>query len=163
MSLIRRIWIKRRLKLKKCMLRLCSWTSWSLLHLYMKFLKFGLDVMTHRVIPFVFDPDRAPVLRSDHYVHVPVPSPPHIVTKYHTHWNTVVDHGDTATYDAVCFMSVWFVSFSIQRISIGWGWHWHLLNLNMSRFQRMLAFYIDLFSFYLEMIEWKTFDVYIYI
>lgn len=27
----------------------------------------------------------------DHYVKVPVPSPPHVVTHYQTHWNTVVD------------------------------------------------------------------------
>ena len=28
---------------------------------------------------------------TDHYVKVPVPSPPHVVTHYHTQWNTVVD------------------------------------------------------------------------
>ncbi|CAK9036646.1 unnamed protein product [Durusdinium trenchii] len=27
----------------------------------------------------------------DHYVKVPVPSPPHVVTHYHTQWNTIVD------------------------------------------------------------------------
>ena len=31
-------------------------------------------------------------LHWDHYVKVPVPSPPHVVTHYHTHWNTVIDH-----------------------------------------------------------------------
>ena len=38
----------------------------------------------------------------DHYVHVPVPSPPHVVTKYHTQWNTVVDHASD-TYEAWFF------------------------------------------------------------
>lgn len=31
----------------------------------------------------------------DHFVKVPVPSPPHVVTQYHTKWNTVIDQ----TYD----------------------------------------------------------------
>lgn len=39
----------------------------------------------------------------DHYVKVPVPSPPHVVTHYHTHWNTVIDH----SYDCQKGLSDW--------------------------------------------------------
>jgi len=53
---------------------------------------------------------------QDHYVHVPVPSPPHVVTKYHTQWNTVVDHASD-TYEA--WLKDTKVGWSENRLPMG--------------------------------------------
>ncbi|CAK9037570.1 unnamed protein product [Durusdinium trenchii] len=43
----------------------------------------------------------------DHYVKVPVPSPPHVVTHYHTQWNTVVDQQYDCQNGLENFQQLW--------------------------------------------------------
>ncbi|CAK9036648.1 unnamed protein product [Durusdinium trenchii] len=43
----------------------------------------------------------------DHYVKVPVPSPPHVVTHYHTQWNTVVDQQYDCQNGVENFQQLW--------------------------------------------------------
>ena len=49
----------------------------------------------------------------DRYVKVPVPSPPHVITHYHTRWNTVVDESHVVhDYDCHAGFSNWYHGWS---------------------------------------------------
>eukprot|EP00913_Durusdinium_trenchii_P016135 g15164.t1 len=63
----------------------------------------------------------------DHYVKVPVPSPPHVVTRYHTQWNTVVDSDYDCNSGFDHWKSLWShakQSWCCSHQNVGCPGHW---------------------------------------
>ena len=63
----------------------------------------------------------------DHYVKVPVPSPPHVVTHYHTQWNTVVDSDYDCNSGFDHWQSLWShakQSWCCSHRNVGCPGHW---------------------------------------